>query len=94
MLVKEEAACIIGKDYPAPMIDHDRAVSKNTKVTAVWGATTDSVPCAHSLGDLNLVGSKPEPPYRELILDGVEPEFKNKMEGCIVSCLKTMLSMN
>ena len=33
--VKEEAACIIGKDYPAPMIDHDRAVSKNTKETAV-----------------------------------------------------------
>ncbi len=31
-LLQEAAGCIIGKDYPAPMIDHDRAVAKNTKV--------------------------------------------------------------
>ena len=29
--LQEKAECIIGQDYPAPMIDHDLAVAKNAK---------------------------------------------------------------
>ena len=31
--VQEEAGCIIGKDYPAPIVDHDVAVQRNRQVT-------------------------------------------------------------
>ena len=31
--VQEEAGCIIGKDYPAPIVDHDVAVQRNRQVS-------------------------------------------------------------
>jgi hypothetical protein len=34
-MFQEAAGCIIGKDYPHPMIDHDRAVVKNNKVPLI-----------------------------------------------------------
>ena len=30
--IQEKAGCIIGKDYPAPMVDHDSVVTSNGKV--------------------------------------------------------------
>jgi hypothetical protein len=33
--VQEQADCIIGRDYPAPMIDHDVAVTQNAKETQI-----------------------------------------------------------
>ncbi len=31
IFAQEEAECIVGRDYPKPMIDHDKAVAKNSK---------------------------------------------------------------
>ena len=30
--IQEKSGCVIGKDYPEPMVDHDLVVKRNRKV--------------------------------------------------------------